>query len=94
MQQCIEAMLEDEREGLSNGQTGNGCTPWDPSSSTNSLAQNVDSLSINDDLAKDVRSGWSCFEIYGIIFSQSKLNPEATEFVPRQREATPVESKA
>lgn len=58
MQQCIEAMLDDEHEGLSNGQTGNDCNGWNSSLTTSSLTQAVDSLSINDDLAKDVMPGY------------------------------------
>ncbi|PNF30411.1 hypothetical protein B7P43_G12874 [Cryptotermes secundus] len=83
MEQCIEAMLEDEREirNIHNqAMTANGvgvmdiCHPWStgtdyvqPTDAPN-LCETMENLSVQDDLAK-----------------QSTLNPNAAEFVPQQQ---------
>lgn len=86
MEQCIEAMLEDEREldGMQNG-AGNtngsseNCHPWTPptengvqaNNSPADICQNMENLRVQDDLAR-----------------QSTLNPNAAEFVPQRRSAS------
>lgn len=79
MEQCIEAMLEEEREMLGNNPVGNNVAPNAPrstwstgDSNSGNIVNSMGSLKISDDVAK-----------------KSTLNPNATEFVPRQR-TTPV----
>ncbi|XP_046386689.1 polyadenylate-binding protein-interacting protein 2 [Ischnura elegans] len=85
MEQCIEAMLEDEREmdGMQNGSGNtNGSSENCPRSvsqengvqtnnSPSDICQNMENLRVHDDLAR-----------------QSTLNPNAAEFVPQRRSAT------
>ncbi|XP_063231802.1 polyadenylate-binding protein-interacting protein 2 [Bacillus rossius redtenbacheri] len=84
MEQCIEAMLEDEREirnihnqALSAGAgAAESRQPWSNGSDSNpselpDLCQTLDDLRVQDDLAK-----------------QSTLNPNAAEFFPQQRRQT------
>lgn len=81
MEQCIEAMLEDEREirnirnqmASTNGGSSDTSAPprqsWSTNDDvTNHISQSLEGLSVQDDLAK-----------------QSTLNPNAAEFVPQQK---------
>ncbi|XP_066993262.1 polyadenylate-binding protein-interacting protein 2 [Anabrus simplex] len=88
MEQCIEAMLEDERElrdihnQVTTANNGEAHQPWStgtdytppPGNAAPDLCQTMENLSVQDDLAK-----------------QSTLNPNAAEFVP-QRRSTPESS--
>lgn len=82
MEQCIEAMLEDEREfrnihnQVMSANNGDVCQPWSTgndfvppaTNAASDLCQTLENLSVQDDLAK-----------------QSTLNPNAAEFVPQRR---------
>lgn len=104
MEECLEAMLEEEKQHERNQSS----SAWTAATSTENngaeLCQQLNSLRVHDEVANKVRCEFApnildvCFvtiyERRDYLILQSTLNPDAEEFVPSFKMQTPPEISA